>query len=890
MAAALRKAAWLAWVVIITGCPPASIKVDGGVDGGGSCIDAQDCADPRFFDCDRSTSRCVPACRTKEDCGAATRGEYSLPECAGVLGCQCDEGRCNSALCSADPDCGGSLVCRNGQCVVAPAATEVAKCQVIPDLVVRKVGATAKFSVVTWNASNTPVIVPAGGTWAAAEGGPLTGSGTGAVATFTAASTSGTAVAAVTVTVGSATCKAKALVLPAASVGVVALDELSGRPVGGADVVVSTAEGVVVPQDGSASVKTDARGFAALTHLAGMYSVSVFHPDFTYVTIANYQSTGGDDHDFLSVYLRHHQTDKYGGYKGPMSNAPTGSSANVHAGIASASLGGALTDLSIAQMLGESVPTQVKIGTFDNKGKPVDLPAGVYLGFGENKIKEQVWAQALAGVCVGADGAPDEAKIAAGTCGTRTAWALTGDVPLSELPIDAVLGGLNSTNIGTVLSRIIPIFKHFNSAVIRDVQFDLKPTPYDAATNKYDFSDTSHYAPQTLEFAPTPTGNSVPLSFAYVAKLPELPKFNNQYTDGVLVLGGVNVPGRGVVPLGVGIAVNTEPKDGLSDSQNEMSPGLVQIRMAPTHHGLEGTEYGLLIAALSAASITDNSAGLGASAIFPRVPGNKLVFDPKGSAPVNYSGLSFPTYPEGGKYNFIDAAQGAVPGRSFRFKSLPDVSKIQVIRVSFYDAADHRWVVFVDPSKAAAGFTLPKPPGGFIDRTFWSGLSTGERSAMQMQFLRLKADTSVTTSPDVTFNNLVEFNTTNADRITDLLTAFSFLDYGKPSIKIDKPSNLAQVAKGAKIGVVVKNFKLGTGADADGQVRLSFASAGNPVAGCMTQISSAETTAGNGEVEFTLGESCVGTNIELTATLVTTAASPVPVLPAVATAKVATIQ
>ena len=62
-------------------------------------------------------------------------------------------------------------------------------------------------------------------------------------------------------------------------------------------------------------------------------------------------------------------------------------------------------------------------------------------------------------------------------------------MPFGELPIDAVLGGLNASNIGTVLSRIIPIFKHFNSGVNRDVQFTLKPTPYDPLGWSHQISD-----------------------------------------------------------------------------------------------------------------------------------------------------------------------------------------------------------------------------------------------------------------------------------------------------------------------------------------------------------------------------------------------------------------
>ncbi len=900
MTSVLRAASFAAisfsLMVVSVGCGGTPSKVDSGTGGGGgstsmSCVDSQDCPDQRFFECDTSKSQCVPACRSKDDCTAATRGQYALSECAGALGCQCDEGRCNSALCSADSDCGGTPACRNGQCVTAPGAAEVTKCQLVPDSVVLKVGAAATFSVLTWNANNAPVIIAAGGTWAPASGGPLTGSGTGATATFTAATaTPAAAIEAVTVTVGSATCKAKALVLPAATgLGVVAIDELSGRPVAGADVVLSSAAGVILPQGSEASVKTNAQGYATLSRPSEAVSISVFHPDYTYVTIANYEGSSGADKNFVSVYLRHNQTDKYGGYKGTLTNAPTGASSNVHAGIVSTSLGGALTDLSLNQILGESVPTKVEIANYKNDAVP--LPAGVYLGFSDNRIKEAIWAQGLAGVCFNADGSPNETKIAAGTCGTRSAWGLTGDVPFAELPIEAVLaGGFNASNIGTLLGRVIPIFKRFNSTVVRDVQFDLKTAPFDGGI--YNFSDTSHFTAQNLNFAPGTAGSTaVPLSFAFAAKLPEMPKFASQYADGLLMLGGVNVPGRGVVPLGIGVAVNTAPKDGQTDTQLDLpSPGLVQMRMAPAHHGLEGNDYRLLIAAVSAAAVSDSTAGLGASVLFPRVPGNKLTFDPKGTAPVNFSSLSFPTFPEGAVFNFTSTANGAVPARSFRFRAAPDLSKVQAIRVNFYDGSEHRWVVFLDPAKAAGGFTLPKPPGVLADRLFATGLSSGARSGMQLQFLRLKADPANAASADVSFNNLVEFNSTNVDRLTDLLTAFSFIDYSKPAVSFTTPKvSPATIAKGSKVSVAVRYFKLGTAGDADGQVTLSFSSNGAPVAACPSQTSAAETTAGSGKIEFTLADTCTGTGLTMTATLVTTAIA-VPVAPGVATVTQVTIQ
>jgi hypothetical protein len=90
---------------------------------------------------------------------------------------------------------------------------------------------------------------------------------------------------------------------------------------------------------------------------------------------------------------------------------------------------------------------------------------------------------------------------------------------------------------------------------------------------------------------------------------------------------------------------------------------------------------------------------------------------------------------------------------------------------------------------------------------------------------------------------------------------------------------------------LVKNFKLGTSAEADGQVTLTVQSNGADIAGCPAQTSSSETTAGNGTVDFTLAAGCVGSNVTLTAVLTNTATPGVPVVPAVgATVTVSAIQ
>ena len=888
MTAVIRKTLWAALALAalsLTACGPTPPKTDGGAGGGGGaadeCVDDSDCADPQYFYCNTVSFKCEPSCRTAAQCNPAggTAGgqrpaQFPLDFCNGSLGCQCDEGKCVGSLCSADSDC-GTQVCRNGACVAPPAATTVAKCSVTPDFQVLRAGTKAKFWVSAWDAANNPVVLKDGATWTAL-GSALTGSGTGNVAEFTAGTTgtAGTAgIPSVQAAFGAITCTAKAIVLanPAADqLSVSVIDELSGRPVEGAKVVVSQENGTIITQGGADFLTTNAAGTSSLAFAAAAkVSVTVMHADFSYVTVANY-ATGGSK--FLSFALRRNSLDKYGGYKGGFENVPA--SPNVHAALAGMSLAGSITNLNLTQLLGPSVPTDIKIGSAINQ-MGVPIPAGAFLGFGDQKIKDTIAGQGLNGTCVDGSGASDEAKILAGTCGTRTAWALAGDVPLGDLPIDAVAGGLDNINIGQLLGRIIPIFKKFNSSIVRDVQFSLRDTP-GAATATPNFTDQSQYTTAQHNFT------QIPLAFSFVTKLPELPKFKGTFVDGVAVIGGANQPGRGVVPLGIGVGVNvataTQPLDGQIDKLEPLQVGQIGIRMAPTHHGIEGAHYGLLMAAISAKALSDASAGVGASALFPRLPLNKLTFDPTGATPIDVSGQAFPAFPEGARFNYASTADGAVAGRSFRLAAL---SGVNVLRVSFSDNLETRWDVLVDP--ASPSFTLPAAVGAMRDRL----LSNGDRSSMVVQAFRMTKDPLVLTSAPITFTEYVELNDTNADRTTDFLTAFSFLNYAPPSIAFKTPaSSPATIVKGSKLVLTVGGFSIGTAGTDDGVVRITFTGG----TGCTEGIVSTEIPAkGSGEVEFALPAACGGTDIVIKAELLKTD-SATPINPAVAKTITATIQ
>ena len=852
-------------VLGVGACSKASSPIVDG--GGGGCLTDRDCPDPAnpnpsLFMCNKATATCEPGCINKEDCSAARRGTYALEACRtdlGGLGCECDEGRCVGSWCSSDAEC-GERVCRNGACVTAPEVSSVSRCAITPDLVVVKRGATAKLSLLAWSAAGEPIVPKAQVQWTPTSGGPLTGGGTGGLSVeLTATSEAGEAVLAVEAAVGSAVCQAKAIVLPSApsgasEVAVEVIDELSHRPLGGLDVVMSKEDGSIVTQDGQSSVKTNRRGLAKLVLPQGLtrFSVTAFGPDHAYVTVANYSpSPDGGAAPYLSIVTRRNQSDKYGGVKGRYTGAPQ--NGNAHMGMAGMSMRGSLNNLSVGQLFGPAVKRDIL-------GQPgVALPSGVSVTIGAMKVKEGYSAQGLAGVCTDAAGAPDEAAIAQGTCGTLTAWSFVGDVPLNLLPIDALLGGGTLTNldITQLLPGLGPIVNTMTSSVVRDARFSLRPTPWTDA-GVPDFSDESSLTQVDHPFV------QMPLAFPFVLTVPDLPKYRGAYAGSVLVLGGAKVPGRGFTPLGLGTAVNADGSAKVdAPSQGSLASGQIPLRMAPTHHGLEGSEYTILVAATAGTSPNDASATPGGSWLSVPMPKNQLRFDPTGSSPVDLTAMHFLAYPEGAQFNFLDVANSQVPARSFRFSPMPDLGEVSVVRVSFADGFDRRWDVLIDPASAASGFTLPKPPASSPDRLFSLNDPSGARSSMMVHTQHLRSG-----GADLTFTDFVEVGNTNGDRLPDLLVGFASLDYKRPTVEFTKPTApAATVAKGSVLTLKVLRFNLGESSGADGVVRLTFTP---DSADCPAALLSHETMLGNGVLEYPLPLTCVGTDLLVRAELLKT--------------------
>ena len=130
-------------------------------------------------------------------------------------------------------------------------------------------------------------------------------------------------------------------------------------------------------------------------------------------------------------------------------------------------------------------------------------------------------------------------------------------------------------------------------------------------------------------------------------------------------------------------------------------------------------------------------------------------------------------------------------------------------------------------------------------------------------------------STPVSFADYVELNDTNADRTTDFLTAFSFLDYPKPTISFKTPPTTpATIRAASKLELNVTGFSIGGAATDDGIVGVTFAGG----AGCTnTTINVEVPMKGSGTVELLLPATCLGAGIVISAALLkdaTTALSP----------------
>ncbi|MCK8502200.1 carboxypeptidase regulatory-like domain-containing protein [Myxococcus fulvus] len=809
-----------------------------------ACAVDQDCPDPALFFCNTAQSRCEPACRTRADCGSARRQEYALPMCDAPMGCECDMNRCVAALCAADADCEVDEVCRDGACVAPPAPVLAASCQVTPDVVIGRPGTSVVFNVWVRDAAGRPVVPLEGIAWEA-RAPRVKGGGSGPRVALVLGEP-GVDREAVTVRVGSAVCSANVTVLspevPDGGLRVLVVDELTGRSLPLTTIAISNEKGEVLDTaltglDGTAWVPA-----------SGTVGVTAFHPDFGYLTLARHEVEQGRD---LRLALRRNPLDLSGGLQVDfveprvVTPPPLTTRARLRLGLTGLSVPGLFSEVSTETLLGFEREVEVDAGGT----RRLSLPSGTALWV-EGEVAPRVSAPGVAGVCdVSLSGVLEpELSIAMGACGTRSAWAVTGGLPVAELPLNAFDLGMDPL---LMLGRLLVLSPDFHSSVVRDASFRLVPTP------------------GLVEGAPRPEAVTYPegvsldfegvrLAFPFAVRVPALPRYRGAYLDRAYVLSTVAAPGRGLVPLGLGAAANVAPADPNTDADSRLGqPGVMFVRMAPAHHGLEGQPYRLLMGASSRAARDDASAGVATSLVVADLAGP--LFDPSGEHPVQtWSG--FLPIPEDVRYNFDGAAEARGLGpRELRGEVDGPAT---LIRIVFTNRLGRRWTVLVSPDDLEDGVRVPRAPMGTEDRTFF-GDHQGSRSLLRTEVLQVMGRDS---RDELGPSRLAAADGPGLDHVGDLTQAASSLDVGRPEVAWLYPELEGQrLTRGSAVRVRVTGFRLGTGAEADGRVRIVVRGGAK---GCEeVLVSDTSTSPTSGEVELRLPASCSGLGVSLIASL-----------------------
>jgi hypothetical protein len=738
-------------------------------------------------------------------------------------------------LCSQDADC-PTLACRNGQCVTPPTAEAAASCQVTPDFVIGHPGMQVRFDIRVRDAAGEPLVPADGIRWAAASE-VVTGGGEGTWASFTLA-TPGESSEAVEGRVGQATCRARVTVLPAhvppGQVRVIVTDELTGRPLQEAVVAASGAEGSI-----TGSSQTDAQGVAWVP-ATGEVSLTVFHPDYNYLTLAHYDTeTGTRD---LVLPLRRTPQEFHGGSRGTFVQVPA--SNDLLLGITGMSMPALGLDLDDNQLTGPSVQVPLKVLGNDST---VKLVPSTYLSLASTVIQGNYSAPGVAGLCDDSLSGPSGAEqaIRSSTCGTRTGWALAGEVHLTELSDGAASG----FGLAQVLLQNPAVLRNFSSSVVRDVQFRLKPTP-GAETNQPNYQDTTHYTLVNHDF------QQVPLGFQLTVKLPTPPRHLGTLLNKVSILATVDAPEQGIVLLGLGSAKIQD--EGAAST-------LAQVRMAPAHHGLEGNPYRLLISARSTESLSTYTQGSASSGFI--VPLTGLPLDPRTSPSVTVPG-SFPPIPDHAFFNFNEVPYQMLLGREFRFASDPGLQGATVLRVLFTDHWDRRWDVLMDPRRATEGVLLPMPPAPFQDRTR-TGDEENSRANLKVQVIYTrKADGS-----RLDLMSLAEAQEAGLARLSDFMSAISERNYGHPTVAWVNPTNdVSAISHDSRVRVSISNFHISSYLPDDGHVMLTF-EGGSECTDKKLYVN-VDTDESQVEIPFTIPSGCSGNNVRITATLVSAAGIP----------------
>lgn len=645
---------------------------------------------PEGTTCERQgdVACCVPpfACATNADCEASRESESFCADPRFPCLCDVDSGACFTGVCSADAECGEGERCLDGVCVAAPeASTLVARILTQPNLVGQ--GDEVPLVAVAVNADDpSQVDVSAPITWTLETEGTdasIDDEGVLSVGTSANALLVRAQVAANPDDVGDT------LELFAADPdGITTVwvwDEHSRTPIEGATVVVNgeartTFAGGAVggwQSEPPYEVHVFAEGYTYVS-LFGVDESSIYVPlaPHTRAQIAQLGEDGvcaSEDPDLVATA---DASESCGGtteraclcyalenvdvVRGTPDYALTPVFGDTQVALSGFALGNSLLDLNFDLILGPEITRDLGALADD-----AAVPSGVTLEFnGEGLV---------------------ESYVATAPAGERLVWTVGGRVTLTAILPD-ILGQIGGTlEVGPLIALVLPFFEDFYSGVSSPVAMN--------AAGTFPVRDPA------LELR-------VPTQRRTQVDVPSLPELPRGWTDTVIVLGGVLVPGQGFVPTGISggaDATGDEEPDGEIDADaDEAGLQPLPLAMAPMHGPTLSAHSQYMVAAV-ALMLNDDFEGAPAQAsagvLRTLEPGSLVPSD------VDFGVDAFPSFSFGAEWSFATRTLELGEGDADMF------------RIVFEGQRERRWIVYAPAGTTS--ITLPAPSGDldFVDHT-----------------------------------------------------------------------------------------------------------------------------------------------------------------------------
>lgn len=516
-----------------------------------ACTDSQGCSAAGLC----MDGCCHAACTVANDCAEAAG--------CGEFGCVCEEGACIPTPCSASAECEEDRSCVAGTCV-EPEPVEAASCRLSPPFAAIRSGEKLAFSLEAFD-SEGKLIVPT-------PAFQLETSDPNRAQAGKIHIVGGESVGAVEVLgrIGNVSCAAEVESYgePAeGKVRILAIDALSRLPVQGAHVQI---EGVTTGET------TDERGLAIFDRDAlppAPRIVSVFHEGYSYVSLFDVSSS-----DILVPLSRNPERPLAGGFTGTFKSELFEPS-RLNFGLAGASFPGNLIDLDVFILVGPIERVEIDIGG----ARSADLSAGLVFGLGNTWFKESYRVEALPNACA------DRLASQEGRCGYRTAWGLAGGIPLEDLPLDAIESG-GEVDAGSLLAELLPNIRRLRSAIVPSIAVEALPR----AGGEPDWERLPK-----LDMVADKR-----LALRADVRIPPLP---GEAVDGVIGIVGAQVPHEGLVPMGLTGAVAEEGSREIVDPVRGRN-GVLDLRFAPLHGGIEGSDYVVFVLAVDLEGLSGGKA------------------------------------------------------------------------------------------------------------------------------------------------------------------------------------------------------------------------------------------------------------------------------------------